>query len=87
MKLTPDQFTQFDRNGNLFSPGCLTPGQTRNLTDEVHELDAKRERYNVREKARRHCAPTLRRICTARNSLPANALKTSTNELKLAALK
>ena len=87
MKLTPDQFTQFDRNGNLFSPGCLTPGQTRNLTDAVNDFDAKRERYNVREKARRHCAPTLRRICTARNSLPANALKTSTNELKLAALK
>ena len=35
MKLTPDQFTHVDRNGNFFSPGCLTPGQTRNLTDEL----------------------------------------------------
>ena len=28
MKLTPSRLKQFDRDGHLFSPGLLTPGET-----------------------------------------------------------
>ena len=52
MKLTPDQLTQFDRDGYLFFPGHFTAEETKNLTDAVPDLYAKREDYNVREKGK-----------------------------------
>ncbi len=52
MKLTPDQLTQFDRDGYLFFPGHFTPEETQNLTDAVPELYSRREAYNVREKGK-----------------------------------
>ncbi len=52
MTSTPDQLTQFDRDGYLFFPGHFTREETKNLTDAVPELYAKREDYNVREKGK-----------------------------------
>ena len=52
MKLTPDQLSQFDRDGYLFFPGHFTPEETLNLTDAVPELYSKREEYNIREKGK-----------------------------------
>ena len=50
MKLTPDQFAQFDRDGYLFFPGLFTPEETKTLTDEVPNLYSRRDAFNVREK-------------------------------------
>ena len=52
MKLTPEQRTQFDRDGYLFFPGLFTPEETKNLTDAVPELYERREDFNVREKGK-----------------------------------
>ena len=52
MKLTPDQLTQFDRDGYLFFPGLFTPEETQALNDAVPELYSRREDYNVREKGK-----------------------------------
>ena len=52
MKLTPDQLSQFDRDGYLFFPGLLTPEETQALNDAVPELYSRREDYNVREKGK-----------------------------------
>ena len=52
MKLTPEQRTQFDRDGYLFFPGLFTPEETKNLTDAVPELYQRREDFNVREKGK-----------------------------------
>jgi len=50
MKLTPEQRTQFERDGYLFFPGLFSPDEVRTLTDAVPALYARRELYNVREK-------------------------------------
>ena len=52
MKLTPDQLSQFDRDGYLFFPGLFTPEETQALNDAVPELYSRREDYNVREKGK-----------------------------------
>ena len=52
MKLTPDQLSQFDRDGYLFFPGLFTPEETRAVNDAVPELYSRREDYNVREKGK-----------------------------------
>ena len=52
MKLTPDQLSQFDRDGYLFFPGLFTPEETQVLNDAVPELYSRREDYNVREKGK-----------------------------------
>jgi ectoine hydroxylase len=52
MKLTPEQHTQFDRDGYLFFPGLFTPEETQTLNDAVPELYERREDYNVREKGK-----------------------------------
>ena len=51
MRLTRQQLEQFDRDGYLFFPGQFSADETRVLTDAVPELYARREVYNVREKA------------------------------------
>ena len=38
MKLTPEQFAQFDRDGYLFFPGLFTPEETQTLNAAVPEL-------------------------------------------------
>ena len=50
MKLSPEQLTQFDRDGYLFFPGLFTPEETQTLNGAVPELYSRREDYNVREK-------------------------------------
>jgi ectoine hydroxylase len=50
MKLTPEQLTQFDRDGYLFFPSLFSPTEIKNLTDEVPALFAQRRPENVREK-------------------------------------
>ena len=50
MKLTPDQFAQFDRDGYLFFPGLFKPEEIKTLTDEVPNLYSRRDAFNVREK-------------------------------------
>ena len=50
MKLTPEQFAQFDRDGYLFFPGLFTPEETQTLSDAVPDLYSRREDYNIREK-------------------------------------
>lgn len=50
MRLTPEQITQFDREGYLFFPGQFSAEETKTLTEAVPELYARREAYNVREK-------------------------------------
>ena len=52
MKLTPEQHTQFERDGYLFFPGLFTPEETQNLTEAVPELYSRREDFNVREKGK-----------------------------------
>ena len=52
MNLTPDQLSQFDRDGYLFFPGHFTPEETQNLTAAVPEIYSKREEYNIREKGK-----------------------------------
>jgi ectoine hydroxylase len=49
--LTQQQLEQFDRDGYLFFPGLFSPEETKSLTDAVPALYARREAYNVREKA------------------------------------
>ena len=50
MKLSPEQATQFDRDGYLFFPGLFNADEVKHLTDEVPALYARREDYNVRER-------------------------------------
>ena len=50
MKLTPDQLSQFDRDGYLFFPGQFTPDEMKVLNDSVPQLYARRDAFNVREK-------------------------------------
>lgn len=50
MHLTKEQREQFDREGYLFFPGQFSPEETRQLTEAVPALYARREAYNVREK-------------------------------------
>lgn len=38
MRLTPEQRSQFDRDGYLFFPGLFSPDETRVLTNAVPEL-------------------------------------------------
>ena len=52
MNLTPDQKTQFDRDGYLFFPGHFTGAETKKLIDAVPALYERREDYNVREKGK-----------------------------------
>ena len=52
MNLSPDQKTQFERDGYLFFPGHFTPQETRTLLDAVPALYERREDYNVREKGK-----------------------------------
>ena len=50
MHLTPEQVTQFERDGYLFFPGHFTPAEVALMNAEVPQLYAQREAYNVREK-------------------------------------
>ena len=50
MKLTPDQLSQFDRDGYLFFPGQFTPEEMKVLNDAVPQLYSRRDAFNVREK-------------------------------------
>ena len=50
MKLSPEQHSQFDREGYLFFPGLFTGAEIAKLTAAVPELYSRREIYNVREK-------------------------------------
>jgi len=50
MKLTPEQRTQFERDGYLFFPGHFSPEEIKALTDAVPDLYSRREAFNVREK-------------------------------------
>jgi len=52
MKLTPEQHSQFDRDGYLFFPGMFSAEETKALNDTVPELYSRREAYNVREKGK-----------------------------------
>ena len=52
MKLTPEQRTQFDRDGYLFFPSLFTTEETQVLVDAVPALYERREDYNVREKGK-----------------------------------
>jgi len=51
MNITAEQLTQFDRDGYLFFPSLFTPDEIRTLNDSVPALYARREAYNVRERA------------------------------------
>ncbi len=50
MKLTPEQHTQFERDGYLFFPGLFSPDETRTMTRAVPDLYRRRDAFNVREK-------------------------------------
>jgi ectoine hydroxylase len=50
MKLSPEQFTQFDRDGYLFFPSLFSAAEIKALNDEVPRLFAQRRPENVREK-------------------------------------
>ena len=50
MKLTSEQFAQFDRDGYLFFPSLFAPEEIRTLMDEVPGLYAQHRPENVREK-------------------------------------
>ena len=52
MNLSPEQTERFERDGYLFFPGRFSADETRALTDEVPQLYARREAYNVREKGK-----------------------------------
>ena len=52
MKLTPEQFEQFDRDGYLFFPSLFSAEETRTLGAAVPELYSRREAFNVREKGK-----------------------------------
>ena len=50
MKLTQEQFQQFDRDGYLFFPSLFSAAEVKTLTDEVPALFAQRRPENIREK-------------------------------------
>ena len=50
MQLTPEQITQFDRDGYLFFPAHFSPEEMQSMLAAVPELYSRREAYNVREK-------------------------------------
>jgi ectoine hydroxylase len=50
MRLSKEQLEQFDREGYLFFPGLFSAEEIKVLVDEVPQLYAEREVYNVREK-------------------------------------
>ena len=50
MNLTKEQLDQFDKEGYLFFPKLFTSDETKNLVNEVPELYARKEEYNIREK-------------------------------------
>ena len=50
MKLTSEQFAQFDRDGYLFFSSLFKPEEIAVLTEEVPRLYAQRRPENVREK-------------------------------------
>jgi ectoine hydroxylase len=50
LKLSPEQYAQFERDGYLFFPGLFTRAEIAKLTAAVPELYSRREIYNVREK-------------------------------------
>ena len=50
MQLTPQQLSQFDREGYLFFPSLFTPVEIKVLADEVPRLYAQQRPENVREK-------------------------------------
>jgi ectoine hydroxylase len=50
MKLSPEQLTQFDRDGYLFFPSLFSAAEIKALNDEVPRLFAQRRPENVREK-------------------------------------
>jgi ectoine hydroxylase len=52
MRLSPEQKTQFDRDGYLFFPGQFTPDETHKLIEAVPKLYERREDINVREKGK-----------------------------------
>ena len=52
MKLSPEQLTQFDRDGYLFFPGLFNPAETQTLNDAVPDLYSRRENFSVREKGK-----------------------------------
>ena len=52
MKLSPEQLTQFDRDGYLFFPGLFNPAETQTLNDAVPDLYSRREDFSVREKSK-----------------------------------
>jgi ectoine hydroxylase len=51
MKLSPEQLSQFDREGYLFFPALFSPQEIKTLNDEVPGLYAQRRPENVREKS------------------------------------
>jgi len=50
VNLTKEQLDQFDKEGYLFFPKLFTSDETKNLVNEVPELYARKEEYNIREK-------------------------------------
>ena len=50
MKLTPDQLSQFDRDGYLFFPGQFTAEEMKVLNEAVPDIYSRRDAFNVREK-------------------------------------
>ena len=50
MNLSPQQLTQFDREGYLFFPGLFTAEETQGLNAAVPGLYSSREAWNVRER-------------------------------------
>jgi ectoine hydroxylase len=50
MNLTKEQLDHFDKEGYLFFPKLFTSEETKNLVNEVPELYARKEEYNIREK-------------------------------------
>ena len=50
MKLTPEQLSQFDRDGYLFFPALFAPAEVKSLTDEVPRLYLQDRPENIREK-------------------------------------
>jgi ectoine hydroxylase len=50
MRLSKERLAQFDHEGYLFFPGLFSADEIKVLVDEVPQLYARREVYNVREK-------------------------------------